>query len=375
MEIKKILGNNLIHFLSRNIDQKILVIESDDWGSLRTESKEQRRALNRIDVNYSKDAYTQLDGLANADDLMALFETLNGVKDSQGNSCVVTANVCTANPDFNKIRSSAYQEFYYEPFSETIKRQNNGKVIWELWRTGIENKIFIPQLHGREHLHALAWLEELRLGNKKLKAAYELESWGISYKALKLQRRSNLQAALDRYGLKGENEFQRDWVKDSANIFIEAFGYRATSFIAPAYIWPLDIHPDLEKCGIVALQGIKLQYIPKNSGYIKKPRILGLNIGKSDLLFLPRNVFFEPANQPNKDWYSEVMNGVIRAFRNKQPAIIGSHRLNFIGKLDEKNRARNLATLKAILKKVTELYPDVKFISSDQLVNYYRNKQ
>lgn len=358
------------NLMSSNFEKKLLVVESDDWGSLRTESLAQRVALNYIDPSVQKDPYIQLDGLASEDDLSALFEMLHSVKNNQGISPVLTTNFCTANPDFRKIKADGYENFHFEPFFKTIEKKNSGKSVLKLWNEGQSNGILHPQLHGREHLHAIGWLAEIRNGNKELLKAFELETWGIPYKATIQQRRKNLQAALDLYHLPNEEVFQTEWLKDSAKIFGDFFGFKSKSFIPPAYVWHTGINQTLQELGVQSLQGIKLQYQPKKSGYRRKLRFIGEKDHKHQIRYFPRNVFFEPALQPNKDWYSETLSGIEKAFSNKQPAIIGSHRINFIGKLEESNRSRNLKSLKAILQEVVKRHPDVQFVSSDKLIDF-----
>ena len=80
-----------------------------------------------------------------------------------------------------------------------------------------------------------------------------------------------------------------------------------------------------------------------------------------------RNVNFEPSLMPNKEWISEVLQDVYWAFFWGKPAIINTHRLNFIGSLNEKNRDQNLKLLKEILKKITKRWPEVEFVTSDRL--------
>ena len=75
-------------FLDRkafSTDRKLLIIESDDWGSRRTDSKEVRDFLNKINPNISKDRFTQLDNTANEEDLCALYDVLNSVRDKNNN--------------------------------------------------------------------------------------------------------------------------------------------------------------------------------------------------------------------------------------------------------------------------------------------------
>ena len=53
--------------------------------------------------------------------------------------------------------------------------------------------------------------------------------------------------------------------------------------------------------------------------------------------------------------------------QNSRPAIISSHRLNFIGAIETINRDNHLIELKILLNNIVKQWPDVEFISSDQL--------
>ena len=361
-----------LDFKSFKTDRQLVIIESDDWGSLRTKNKEILNKLNSISSAVKKDNFTQLDSIATAEDLQTMFEVLQSVKNKVGNPACFTANVCTANPDFKTIKASNFEDFFFVPFTETLKAYSANQDLFSLWKEGKNNQVFKPQLHGREHLHALAWLAELRAGNKDLLKAFELDTWGIPYTAVLKQHRKNLQAALDHYGVNGEAEYHKKWIEDSAAIFKTAFGYSANSFIAPAYTWHHNIHRHLANAHIKTLQGIKLQYEPKHknkTNYNRKVHFNGQIDNPSGLVYYPRNVFFEPASHPNKDWVSFTLKGIEKAFKNKEPAIISSHRINFIGRLDVQHRDKNLSMLKEILKQIVKNYPYVEFIDSGQLAN------
>jgi hypothetical protein len=55
------------------------------------------------------------------------------------------------------------------------------------------------------------------------------------------------------------------------------------------------------------------------------------------------------------------------AYRWGKPAVISSHRENFIGSIFKENRTQSLHKLQLLLRKVTQKWPDVQFISSAQL--------
>ena len=357
-----------LDFVSFKTDRKLLIIESDDWGSIRTKDKLQLNKLNLINENVKNDRFTQLDSIASSNDLFALFDVLNSVSDLNGNPACLTANVCTANPNFSAIKKSNFQNFYYEPFNKTLENYSKEENLFSLWNEGINNKVFFPQLHGREHVNASAWLSELRDGNKDLLKAFEVNAFGIPYNSQKFNRRKNLQAALDRYEILDEHKFQENWIRESAEIFQENFGYYSNTFIAPAYIWNNDICQQLIKSHINTVQGISIQYSPFNKlnfKYIPHLRYTGQK--KLNLKYLVRNIFFEPASDMNKNWENTVINAVENSFKYKRPAIISSHRINFIGTLNEKNRTKNLIMLKNILSILLKKYPQIEFINSSEL--------
>lgn len=377
MSFKSLLVKKYVQIKSWKTNKKIIVIESDDWGSLRTKDQNALNYLLKVNPELKNDKFTCLDSIANEEDLSLLFEVLTSVKDSLGNHAKITANACMANPDFKKIAATDFTDFFYEPFFETIQRRSDGRKILNLWHDGIKNRIFVPQLHGREHVNALAWLDELRHGNHILLKAFEVESWGVPYKSYLKQRRKNLMAALDIYGIDGEFEFQKKWIEDSVKIFESYFGYKSTTFIPPAYTWHYNLGPTFIENGIEAIQGISLHFEPnlKNWGKFRKSRIqINGNKDKFGLFRIARNAFFEPFSNAEKDWVNSCFQRIEFAFKSNQPAIIGSHRINFIGSLDQRNRDNHLKQLKKLLTLIRDKYPDIIFMSSNELLEEFKNK-
>lgn len=359
-----------LNYKSFKTKTPVMIIESDDWGSLRTKNKTVREKLNAIEPKAKLDQFTQLDSIATEDDLEDLFEVLMSVKDRNGNPACFTPNVCTANPDFEAIKDSNFESFYYQPFTKALDDYSKTKSLLEIWKNGKEEGIFKPQLHGREHVHALAWLAELRAGNKKLLKAFECETWGIPYKALTFQLRKNFQASLDCYGIEDEDQYQKQWIEESADIFKDALGYRPSSFIAPAYVWHSKIHKQLSSIGINSVQGLKLQYQPEHTNkvkYTKKPHYTGKVDKTSGITYTTRNTFFEPHSAPHKDWGDIILSRIKNNLKQKKPIILSTHRINFVGRLDLKHRDQNLKTFKHVLKQIVKQYPDIQFMDSGTL--------
>ena len=71
--------------------KKIIVIHSDDWGSIRMPSNKAREKLQSHQEIKETNAYAKYDTLASTSDLEALFEVLHSVKDKP-KSCIA---LCT----------------------------------------------------------------------------------------------------------------------------------------------------------------------------------------------------------------------------------------------------------------------------------------
>lgn len=78
-----------------------------------------------------------------------------------------------ANPDFDKIEASNRQVYHYELISDTYKRYFYQDNMMSLWREGIENRIFYPQFHGREHINVRRWMEAINVSIEKEQMAFE----------------------------------------------------------------------------------------------------------------------------------------------------------------------------------------------------------
>ena len=91
--------------------------------------------------------------------------------------------------------------------------------------------------------------------------------------------------------------------------------------------------------------------------------------------YITRNCFFEPGSGEKTDWVDSCLSEIRTAFRYSKPAIICSHRVNYIGSLNPKNRDNGLAKLKDLLNRIKKYWPDVEFISSDVLGDMMLKKE
>ena len=80
-----------------------------------------------------------------------------------------------------------------------------------------------------------------------------------------------------------------------------------------------------------------------------------------------RNCIFEPSMNPNRDFVNSCLAQIASAFHWNKPAVICAHRINFVGYIDTKNRDKGLKDFDTLLKSIIQKWPDVRFISSDEL--------
>ncbi|GHT65433.1 hypothetical protein AGMMS50239_25410 [Bacteroidia bacterium] len=371
MNIKQTITRNLINIPGWHTNRKIVVIESDDWGSIRMPSKEAYNFLLKKGIKVDKCHYCKYDSLASDTDLSLLYEVLTSFKDINNNHPIITANSVLVNPDFYKIKQANYQEYYYQTFTETLKNYPHHTHSFELWQEGINKNIFYPQYHGREHLNVNRWLNSLRNNSKETILAFEQNIFGLSTNIVHENRKSFMAA----YDLDEINDIKKQSaiIQEGLFLFKEILGYSPVSFIAPNYTWYSDLEKILFDNKILSIQGLHLH---RDASIGEKKQLKFRYIGqknKSGLSSLVRNVFFEPSENTNKDWKDTCLSEIERAFRWKKPAIICSHRVNFIGEIEEKNRNNNLQLLSKLLSSILAKWPDVEFLSSADLTKLFED--
>lgn len=118
--------------------RKLVVIESDDWGSIRMPNRSARERLIKKGVVHDGNRYNRYDTLATADDLSSLFMVLQKHCDGNGAPAVFTPITITGNPDFERVESAQYSTYFCETFNVTLSRYySNADKIFELWHEGI----------------------------------------------------------------------------------------------------------------------------------------------------------------------------------------------------------------------------------------------
>jgi len=373
--IKSSFTRNFLNIPGWRTKRKIVVIESDDWGSIRMASKEAYNYFLKKGFPVDKCPYNSFDALECNDDLLRLFDVLGAVKDLYGNPALLTANAVMANPDFEKIRESGFQKYYYEPFTKTLDRYPVHDQVYSLYKKGISEKLFKPQFHGREHLNVARWMRALQGGDD-----YALMAFNSNMFTLHTGINSSCRSEYcDAFAAESSEELLqlKTILIDGLQLFHQLMGYSSLTSIPPCYTWNREVEDILSDNGVRALQGIQLQYMPifgNGGSYKKRYHYTGQRNHRAQY-YIVRNCFFEPSLTVGLDPVPNCLARIQTAFAWHKPTIISTHRLNFMGFLNPSNREQNLNHLKRLLLAITNRWPDVEFLSSDQLADLVSGKK
>ncbi len=364
--IQKI-AKNYINAVGWRTSRKLLLIESDDWGSIRMPSRKVYENYIEQNIPVNKSYFDKNDSLESVSDLQNLYNTLSLFKDINGNYASVTAFSVVANPDFEKIKENNKTAYFYEPITQTYYKNRHTQGTFELFKEGAAKRLLYPQFHGREHLHTKRWLDAINSNSLKEKIAFDHHAFISSPKLDDTYHYPLGYMAAFNWSDVKEIETQKVIIEDGLRLFEKLFGFQSVSFMASQSIWSNEINPTLYTNG-VKLQ-IGQQYAPQGNNNNKIINRKWGSVNPLGQIHWRRNCQFEPSRNQNYDWVNRCLSEIEIAFRWRKPAVINSHRVNYIGSIFPENRDQSLKKLKTLLKEVQKKWPDVEFIDTERLAN------
>jgi hypothetical protein len=375
-KIKDSLINNLKNSIGWKTKRKIVVFSVDDYGNVRLNSEEARAKLAEAGLKvYSR--FDLLDTLETKQDLEQLYSVLDSVKDKNGRSAVFTTFSLPCNIDFEKMEAEGFQKFHFEnlpdTYSKLAKEQPDAYLgAWELWQDGIAKGFLKPQFHGREHLNLFVFTDKLQKKDPELLAALRNKSYtSISDEDYPTMSST---AAFDFWDI-SELETLKPILSEGLALFEKVYGYKSNYFTPPVYQIHHSLFSTLQENGVqyIDLGLVRKEHQGQNN-YTTSLNYIGKQT-KEGLTIMVRNVVFEPTEDRGLDWVNFTMKQIARSFRWNKPAIISSHRVNFCGHTDPKNREKGLTALKNLLDEIVKKWPDVEFMSADELAETLKNKR
>ena len=361
------IANRLRHARGWSTPEKLLVLNVDDYGNVRLATRQARDAL-AARIEGFGGYMDRVDALETREDLEALFDVLTAVRDKRGRPAVMTAYALCANPDFARIRAD--RRYVCEPLPATFTRRAaeqpkdyNG--AWALWQEGMEQGILRPQFHGREHLNVALIEAKLAQGDPDLEVNLQMESMAG------LRGLAEMPGVGFTHAFGGDDpkhiEDQLHILRDGIERFEKVFGFRSLTFTPPAQKLLPGLAGALRPAGILTLDR---PFVERRTRGLRR-RIPRLNFPTPPRATRPgtivRTVSFEPCQGTYSDPVGHAMGQIDLAFRSGKPAVVSSHRVNFAGHIEPGNRRDGLRALKELLERIVATWPEVRFVSADEL--------
>ena len=317
-----------VHSLAAPVlKQPVFIVESDDWGPGPTEQ---------------------------AAALEAIAEVLSRYRDSDGHPALMTIGVVLSIPDADGIAATGkYQaRFLDEPAC---------RVIVEALKRGEAAGVFDLQLHGLAHYwpdnFMAAWRRDETIRRWLIK-----ESWRTENLPPWLQ--SRWIDAVDGLPSKPlERHAVREAVRREIEGFHRCFGRQPKVVVPPTFVWDETVETAYAEAGVEVLITPGGRYRGRDAqGRLTEPERHYYNgeLLATGLTALVRDIYFEPALGHRPD---EVLAAVADKWRRREPALLETHRFNFLGD----NLPESLACLENLLRQVLAHHPRVRFLSSHQL--------
>jgi hypothetical protein len=369
--MKQYLSNHVKNCTGKKLGRKLLAFAVDDYGNIRLNSNLAKTKLekNGVVINNRFDAYDALD---TAEDYQILFEVLSSFRDKHLKSAIFTSYALACNPDFN----SSIEQKKYIPEDLNITYQKLGaderayEGAYEILIDGIANNLIRPQFHGREHLNVKLINALINQNDPVIMANLENRSMaGINGRAVWPTISYNQAFS---FWKDSDIEEHKIILKDGLERFKKVYGYSSLTFTPPAQQMHPNLYGFVGAYGVIGVDRARSETVHIGEGIYQKMRN---KLGESDLggtIKIVRNCVFEP-NDRNIDWVNFTFKQIEAAFFWGKPAIISSHRVNFCGHIDAKNRQKGIADLKALLKKIVQRWPDVEFVGVDEIAKMYSN--
>lgn len=332
----------LPHFLRKRIKEKIIIIESDDWGMERLICGE---TLDWMRRKFGEESFTRwsYDSLETPEDLDLIFDLLERYESKFEKPPVITANFITHNVDYDSKESLKFKSINsgFNAGSDDVRN---------LYLKGIDKGYIYPQLHGYSHYNV-----------SELKNFFETEEGREAHERKFFTAKSTMRKNLS--SLQGEfslNNKEASGFESAAAEFKKFFGFYSSTMIPPAFIFNEQYTSLLSGNGIRMVQSSNRLMSDKKAKF-RHPFFRQ----KDNLYWSVRNCRLDPV--PEYGFYSgQCIESIRKAFEFSYPAVIDFHRVNFSGKFKPEVRERTLTELKLLFDAVYEKWPSVKFMNSSE---------
>lgn len=312
------------------LDFPVLVVESDDWGP---------------------GPETQ------AEALDAIRSVLSRYRDRNGRPPVMTIGVVLSIPDPGMI--SATGKYH----AQTLDQPDFRSLVGVL-RSGVEDRVFALQLHGMAHFWPANLMAALDR-DPAIRQWLNQNPWQTERLPAWLQSRWIDAESLPSGSLPAAQVTEA--VNEEIQCFQRCFGDAPKVVVPPTFVWDETVERAYANAGIEVLitPGQRFSGRDREGKLTEPDRRFGngeqLPCGLKTLV---RNIYFEPAMGHSEE---AALDRVAHKWARREPALLETHRFNFDGETLNKS----LSTLDALLEQALKRFPDLHFMSPQELVDRF----
>lgn len=357
------------HSLRHSLDWKshpAVVFESDDWGACEYAPTRQEWERQKA-LTPTGEWQPYFDGrLESPDDMERLGAVLESVRDSRGHPAVFTAFTCLANPDFAKIAAGGGKNYHDLMVDEGFPSPWPGRDVVASWQKAVACGIWEPEFHARfHHTHAADWLALLRDPSPEGDRAR-----GRFSRQIYCQDRH-----FPEYRAMTRAEIV-SWISPAIEAFRRIFGRLPEAGVTSDATAEVEAVWAEHGMRIFCLRNFSIPGAPPII-YHTKPwnnqdasTPMGAWNPQTDVIYLSRNIFFEPAHDPEYS-FDRTMDHIRQVWARNEPAVISTHRINYVHYRPEKEEC-GLRELRRVLEALVET-PGIQFLSTREVAARYRH--
>jgi len=324
------------HWREPVLKYPVVIIESDDWGPGPAEQ---------------------------ASRLVEIGAVLSRYSDRDGHPPVMTISVVLGAPDVAAIQEGGFRRYQRVTLADPRYRE-----LLTVFQNGVRQGVFALQLHGMEHLWPPTFM---RLAQQDGAVSRWLEQGDYA-------ETETLPPAVQSRWIDGSTLPSQPLdataiaaaVREEVMTFQEIFGSSPTVAVPPTFIW----NSEVERAW--AADGVQFVVTPGRRYTMRNPHgqpagvdrlMFSGEIGEGGVSYLLRDIYFEPTFGHQAE---QVLAEIRQRWRLGRPALLETHRSNFLGEASA--HQHSLQELQRLLDSVLREWPQVRFMSTEELGQAYR---
>lgn len=342
---------------------RAVALECDDWGACEYAPSQEAWRQTVAETPPETLRPSQSGKLESSGDIERLGAVLEKHPGKDGLPLTVTAFFCLANPDYEKI--TATRQYRDIPIDQGFPHGWEEDSLPKAWSEAAGKGWFAPEFHTRfHHMNAADWLKLLREDSQAGAEARKRFDRSIYYQNTHYPEYAGLTP-----------EQTQQWLAPALATFRRLFSKTPTAGVTSdatpltEIIWAANGIKTfcLRNFSIPGAQPLVYHTKPWNNQDISTP--MGAWNPETDVVYLSRNVFFEPGFDPEYS-FEKIIADIEAVWQRNEPAVLSSHRLNYAA-WDERITGRGLAELERLLARLAKR-GNVNFLTTAEVAAIYR---